>query len=420
LIRRLSSLSYSWLAFAPLLEQQYASDTGAFRDRRRWFEGILSVSLYLAFSVTSWLTMPGQSESVFLIRIGLVSLLFLLLYIAIRHHPLPWLREISIVLASCTLGSVEVFLHLTQNEGVGYSPQFAIVGVLVFTNTLMRLRFPFAIVSFVWAVGAEYFLRMNDLKTTGREHLVQAMVASTIALLSIIANYSQDREARLAFLKYVQKKEQVGSLSLSNEHLANAALTDSLTELANRSSLNSYLTTVWSRPSLATTECSLVMVDIDHFKNLNDRYGHLYGDRVIRRVAHLMSEALRGEDDFIARYGGEEFVVVLPHTPIHLGIIVAERLRGLVELAGLPSLRSGDPNLEGMRATISCGIAAGIPESCSDPSILIEAADQALYTAKRDGRNRVREWAGDADNSARRSLARPLGTTAPIDSLTFG
>jgi diguanylate cyclase (GGDEF)-like protein len=133
-----------------------------------------------------------------------------------------------------------------------------------------------------------------------------------------------------------------------------------------------------------------VMVDIDYFKNLNDRYGHLYGDRVLKRVAHLMSETLRGEDDFIARYGGEEFLVVLPHTALNNASLIAERLRDVVELAGLPSLRAGALHLQGIRATISCGVAGGAPQVYADPYALIGAADEALYRAKREGRNLVR------------------------------
>jgi diguanylate cyclase (GGDEF)-like protein len=208
--------------------------------------------------------------------------------------------------------------------------------------------------------------------------------------LTLIGNYSQDREARLAFLRTQQHAETIGALANSNENLAAAAMTDSLTGLANRSSLDVYLSTLWSQAPLSSVSCSVVMLDIDHFKNLNDQYGHLYGDRVIKRVAHLLSEALRGEDDFIARFGGEEFLVILPRTAIPTASLIAERLRGVVELAGLPFLRAGEIPITGMRATISCGVASGTSELYPNPYDLLGAADEALYRAKRDGRNLVR------------------------------
>ena len=90
------------------------------------------------------------------------------------------------------------------------------------------------------------------------------------------------------------------------------------------------------------------------------------------------------------RYRGEEFIVVLPRTPKPLACIVAERLRSVIELAGLPALRTTDSSLEGLQATISCGVATAAPRFYPDPLTLIGAADEALYRAKQDGRNLVR------------------------------
>lgn len=307
------------------------------------------------------------------------------------------LRETGIVIASCVAGSAEVLLFGTHEVNHDVGAQLAIVAVLVFTNSVMRVRLPFATIVFGWGLCAEWFLLRHSPGDKLHIHALSSVMALSIGVLTLTANYGQDREARLAFLKWAEKQELVGTLAQSNEQLAAAALTDSLTGLANRSAMDAYLAKVWSEPKLKELPCSVIMVDIDHFKSLNDRYGHLYGDRVLKRVAHLLAEALRGENDFIARFGGEEFVVILPQTPAHLACIVAERLRGLVEMAGLPPTRAGDPSLQGLRATISCGVATTLPSHHTDPYVLIGAADEALYCAKRDGRNIVRGTTGAED-----------------------
>ena len=231
--------------------------------------------------------------------------------------------------------------------------------------------------------------------------LAGALVGAVLsALLAWLLFYLQQKKWQLTVADQLEDSIQQRTLELQitlteladkNKLLEQQNTRDVLTGVGNRAFFDQKLSAEIKRSRRERTTLALLMIDIDHFKTINDRYGHLYGDRVIRRVAHLMSEALRGEDDFIARFGGEEFVVVLPHTPLHSAMRVAERLRGLVELAGLPSLRAGDPNSEGMSATISCGVASGVPIEQPDPNALVDAADEALYRAKRDGRNIVRD-----------------------------
>ena len=136
---------------------------------------------------------------------------------------------------------------------------------------------------------------------------------------------------------------------------------------------------------------SVMMIDVDHFKGINDEHGHGTGDEVLRSVADLLDDALR-ETDLLARYGGDEFALLLPETPPAGARILAERLRGALEEAGFHA--SG----RGLDVTFSCGIAAFDP---SDKSVeaVIDRADVALYRAKRAGRNCI-EVHGGADEPA--------------------
>src|SRR6185312_12323338 len=132
------------------------------------------------------------------------------------------------------------------------------------------------------------------------------------------------------------------------------------------------------------TEMCLLMIDIDHFKNFNDEFGHLLGDEVLKIVARTLTEILKGRD-VVARFGGEEFVAILPETPIEGAMKVADIIRGAI--AGR-ELKRKDTGTSFGSITVSIGVARYRPEEDTLPT-LIQRADTALYTSKHGGRNRV-------------------------------
>jgi len=154
------------------------------------------------------------------------------------------------------------------------------------------------------------------------------------------------------------------------------AVTDGLTQLANRRSFDRSLERELGRASRTDGRLSIVLLDIDHFKRLNDSHGHVVGDAVLRQVATALKECGR-EYDTIARYGGEEFAAVLPGCSQGLALQVAERLRAAIEEASTE-----------VTVTASAGVAT-YPYDGIDADSLLSAADQALYASKRSGRNRV-------------------------------
>ena len=160
------------------------------------------------------------------------------------------------------------------------------------------------------------------------------------------------------------------------ERMQQMAVTDGLTQLANRRSFDRSLERELTRATRTDGRLSVVLLDIDHFKALNDTHGHLVGDNVLREIASALAECGR-EYDTIARYGGEEFAAVLPGCSSALAVQVADRLRRAVEEA-----RTEVP------VTASCGVAT-YPYDGADVDSLLGAADRALYSAKRSGRNRV-------------------------------
>ncbi|KHK04043.1 GGDEF domain-containing protein [Desulfovibrio sp. TomC] len=190
-------------------------------------------------------------------------------------------------------------------------------------------------------------------------------------------------------------KDQVQALYASINHLAlalkNAALFsqvkiradhDGLTRIHNRRAFDERLIDELRRHQRYHHPMSLLMIDIDHFKGINDRYGHLVGDHVLREVGRILSDTLRSTD-FTARYGGEEFVVILPQTVEEHSRLLAERLRGLIAEAQF--VHDGEP----FAITVSIGVATILPGALTKRKELLEKADKALYQAKHLGRNQV-------------------------------
>jgi diguanylate cyclase len=178
--------------------------------------------------------------------------------------------------------------------------------------------------------------------------------------------------------------------------------TDPLTGVSNRRALDETLNNLFAMKSRYNTHFSIIIFDIDHFKAVNDRQGHLYGDDVLRQVAQHLDDSVR-ETDLVARFGGEEFVLILPQTDHAGACILADRIRGLIEGK--------------MHVTVSGGVTSVIDGDT--PGSLLSRADAALYSAKAGGRNLVYRHEGSRiEPVTGTSLAdfQPTETTVPAES----
>ena len=188
------------------------------------------------------------------------------------------------------------------------------------------------------------------------------------------------RKAREADLLETTRK-----LEAANEKLLHLSQVDGLTGLANRRRFDEFIDQEWRRMAREKLPLSVIMLDIDHFKRYNDRYGHVSGDDCLRRVAAALQDSLRRPQDLVARYGGEEFAVVLPGTAAAGALHVAEEI--LTRVAGLALPHDASPTAAVV--SVSVGVATREPAPPSSPGMAIAAADGALYSAKNAGRNRV-------------------------------
>lgn len=166
--------------------------------------------------------------------------------------------------------------------------------------------------------------------------------------------------------------------------LERLASSDGLTGIANRRSFDEKLDHEWLRARRDKTSLALLMLDVDHFKRFNDRYGHQAGDDCLRRIAQCVAAIVLRPGDLVARYGGEEFAVVLPSIDSDGALMVAQRVREAVRSLAIPHADSAFGVV-----TVSVGVACVLPSLDTSHDVLVKAADTALYQAKHAGRDRV-------------------------------
>jgi diguanylate cyclase (GGDEF)-like protein/PAS domain S-box-containing protein len=197
---------------------------------------------------------------------------------------------------------------------------------------------------------------------------IRPLIGANDQVLGIIGN-----SADITELKQMQKE------------LEQLATMDALTQIANRRRFDHYLYQTWQQFKQTQQCLSLILLDIDYFKNYNDCYGHQQGDYCLIQVAQTIDQMFVASANLVARYGGEEFAVILPNTDPAAAVSVAEAIRQAVQNLSLPHAHSAASPV----ITLSAGVATQCPKADQQPECLICLADQALYQAKQQGRNRV-------------------------------
>ena len=188
-------------------------------------------------------------------------------------------------------------------------------------------------------------------------------------------------------------EERTEELQKANEKLEKMTMTDPLTKIANRRHFEDYAQSIWELASRTNTKISFVMCDIDYFKKVNDTYGHVAGDEVLKNVANTIQSSLKRFSDLVARYGGEEFIIILYDTD----------LSGAWELCEEITEHMKNPKnftvneIEIAPFTMSFGISSVVPTKDYDYKDLLKFADEALYIAKESGRNRIMSLEFDMD-----------------------
>jgi diguanylate cyclase len=214
----------------------------------------------------------------------------------------------------------------------------------------------------------------------GRER--QEKLGAQNRLLEIQLRTNEDLEDQVKE-RTLKLEQAIVRLESSHRDLSEMSIIDPLTRVHNRRYFDQLLAVECRRAMRISHPLALLMVDIDHFKAINDVHGHLIGDQCLRLVAQTIRENVIRGSDLVARYGGEEFAQVLSATTPDNAVVVAERIRGEVEK--IDFIHQGQP----IELRVSIGVAGWVPLKETSVRQLIQVADDALYVAKNNGRNRV-------------------------------
>jgi diguanylate cyclase (GGDEF)-like protein len=241
------------------------------------------------------------------------------------------------------------------------------------SSLLIETLCPMLITTGIFALAASIVIQhpMLALGSIFLLLLVQGLHAGIVQL-----NY-------LAGQNLLLEREQ--ELEEANAGLEQLSRLDPLTGVANRRQFSVALDEAWKLALRRQESIGVLMIDVDHFKAVNDFHGHAYGDECLTAIARILSKQGARANDLLARYGGEEFVLLLTETDYAGAMAVADRMHHAVELAGV--VNEGSPFNQ--RVTVSIGVGVCAPKSGTTAPALVEIADQALYEAKRLGRNRI-------------------------------
>jgi diguanylate cyclase (GGDEF)-like protein len=371
-----------------VLEAQFRRETDAERNRQiRWWHGVGVVVNSINFLLAVWSVPELWQLSVVLYFGFVMPIMFVSRHLLAAPLPRPQEMVASFLPLLAT--------HLSLLIVFAFSPAFdfahsmsLLAMVVIWTGAPIPLRVPEAVL-FV-ALALLFGGAINAAGVILREapfQYPQFVVASLMVIaLSLITRLENERRERQTFLSGLLLRRRAEELEQANAQLEIRSNTDVLTGLFNRRFFEERLAALWEQSALTAAPLAALMIDIDHFKNVNDTLGHQEGDRCIAAVAQEIARSTRHDRDFAARYGGEEFVVLMRAVNEDEALASAERIRSQIgELAklGLASARQ-------QSVTVSIGVAVMHPAiTDATPSTLIAAADAALLDAKQTGRNRV-------------------------------
>jgi hypothetical protein len=311
-IALLESGRFCWLRQSPALEAYFEASSAASRSRRIFIEGILCVLLFDSFLISDSIFSPRNFLHSLLVRVGFATPPAVIALLLLRRGVSKALRE-AMVVCICAIFAISIlYLYLDITPVVSSYALTDLAILVLFTNVGIRIRLPYAIVASVMCLlfGAIYLT--VDSMLTNPEKLESIAILLAAVLLSLMGNYSLEHGERLTFLLRLRSDAEFGVLANANDHLLALSREDKLTGIANRGRFDEVYERVWNDAVATGSSLSVIMIDIDNFKALNDRYGHPYGDDVLRRAAILLKQCLRKKGDFLARYGGEELSSCCP------------------------------------------------------------------------------------------------------------
>ncbi|HNM39486.1 MAG TPA: GGDEF domain-containing protein [Giesbergeria sp.] len=331
----------------------------------------VALALFLAFAMLDALSLPPLvRDGVLGLRLGgivpVLALTWVALYVRSLREWLQWLVSASALASG--LGIVGI-IWVARVHAFGL-PYEGIILATFFSYFLTGLRFVAASLC-GWLVFLAYVAMELHVGLNGDTLLYNAFFLATANLIGCFGNHFLEQAVRQNFCSMVQMHK--------------LAERDFVTGLLNRRAFSTRATGIWREALRDGRSIGIAMVDVDHFKHYNDHYGHAAGDVALQSVAHVIAEHARRPLDACARYGGEEFVVLWYDVDADHAMALAQRMCQAVQALGLPHVAS--PTAEAV--SISVGLVCTAVHDAAQWDAALRAADQALYQAKQQGRNRV-------------------------------
>jgi diguanylate cyclase (GGDEF)-like protein len=383
-IDRVLATGFRWLAFPPALEARFEADTGWARCRFLIATGLATLVLFNLFLLRDFQLIGDVFREALAVRLGIVTPLALAMLLVFTRNPPAWLREGMEAALMVLVIAVSLFLFWESRSPLAAHAHYALPLGIIFMNIIHRVRFWYASVASLLSVLLCIWVIPQIVGLPAEAASGAIMAFASAAFLTMIANYKLEHEQRHIYLTGLRETLVNRELADANRELSAMSDRDPLTGLSNRRHLERFLDALWAEEAAAGRPVACIMLDIDHFKRYNDRYGHLAGDDCLKAVGEIIRAHSRADADLAARYGGEEFLVVLPDVDLNTAMRIAERVRWSVEDHAIPHHTAP----EGI-VTISIGVAAARPRDFSSYHELIATADGALYGAKESGRNCV-------------------------------
>lgn len=303
-------------------------------------------------------------------------LMALALYLTYQTKKEYQIQIISLT-GSFLIGIPIIIMIACANEVHSHIYYVGLILLLVNVYTLLRMRFVYASV-FGFLFTLMYIVSMRFMDFSFPIVINNVFFFCMFNVVGMVACYMLE--------SYIRKEyESVVSFKKANRKFYKASIIDGLTGVANRRFLNDKLYEEWNRLCRNKKPLSLILLDIDFFKQYNDCFGHHAGDECLVQIAWTIKKVVKRAGELVARYGGEEFAVVLPNTNIEKAKYLAEQIREKVLSLKLQHLKSSVNEF----VTVSLGVAMLVPSQDRTYEQLLKDADKALYQAKENGRNRV-------------------------------
>jgi diguanylate cyclase (GGDEF)-like protein len=414
------------LDFEPELELRFQRARHAARLRHFLISGWVALLVFNVFLLTDRQMVPDVYELAWRVRLLLFTpfALFLLM-VGSLFKDFVLGRSVSfleLIVSLSGVGAAISLMAILQASGSSMALLYhaGLMPIVVYGNLVQRQKFVWALATSA-TICALMGLSLASVLQVEQHFgvsvaLLIVMLVLMIAVYTLVMNFRLELEDRRRFLGVDRASMLRSKLEQSRSEFATLSRQDALTALPNRRCFDEVLSQAWGEHDQNARSLTLLLLDVDHFKAFNDRYGHSAGDQCLKLLAQALQDAVTAEGGSLARWGGEEFAVLLPGVRMGEADRIAARLCSAV--SGL-CLRHEASSTSAV-VTVSVGGACGVPEvagvSINDALWL---ADQALYRAKSEGRNRwaLQAWPAPTINLAARTAVQTPGPLAPAPSL---